>query len=66
MLSSRKIIQMLKAEGWFFIGAEGDHYHFRHLERPGKVTVPHPEKDVKIKTIMSIERQSGVRLRNRN
>lgn len=65
MLSSRKIIQMLKAEGWYHVGTEGDHYHFRHPERPGKVTVPHPEKDLCIELVKSIERQSGVRLHRR-
>lgn len=65
MLSSRKIIQMLKAEGWYHVEKVGDHYQFRHPERPGKVTVPHPQKDLCIELVKSIERQSGVRLRKK-
>jgi predicted RNA binding protein YcfA (HicA-like mRNA interferase family) len=41
----------------------GDHYHFRHPEKPGLVTVPHPVRDVPIGTLRSIERQSGLKLR---
>ncbi len=63
MLSSRKIIKLLKEAGWYFVGAQGDHHHFRHPERP--VTVPHPNKDLHIELVKSIERQSGVRLRGR-
>jgi predicted RNA binding protein YcfA (HicA-like mRNA interferase family) len=41
----------------------GSHHHFTHPTRPGVVTVPHPVKDLKIGTLKSIERQSGVKLR---
>ena len=63
MLHSREIIKMIKKDGWFFIGAEGDHYHFRHPAKPGKVTVPHLTKDLSIDLIKSIERQSGLKLK---
>ena len=39
------------------------HIYFKHLQRRGKVTVPHPNKDLKRKTLDSIERQSGLRFR---
>ncbi len=61
--SSRDIIQKLTADGWKFEGSTGDHHHFKHPTKPGKVTVPHPSKDIKIGTLKSIERQSGVKLR---
>jgi predicted RNA binding protein YcfA (HicA-like mRNA interferase family) len=61
--SSREIIRKLEADGWFLVGTTGDHHHFKHPTKPGKVTVPHPVKDLKIGTIKSVERQSGVRLR---
>jgi predicted RNA binding protein YcfA (HicA-like mRNA interferase family) len=35
---------------------------FRHLAKPGIVTVPHPRKDMPLGTLKSIERQSGVKL----
>lgn len=62
-MTSREIIKKLKEDGWYEVGSRGDHFHFEHATKPGKVTVPHPQKDVKIKTLISIEKQSGVRLR---
>ncbi|MCX5887918.1 MAG: type II toxin-antitoxin system HicA family toxin [Deltaproteobacteria bacterium] len=36
------------------------HVQFKHPAKPGRVMVPHPEKDIPAKTLRSIERQSGV------
>jgi len=63
MISSREIIKKLKADGWVQVGCTGDHHHFKHPTKPGKVTVPHPRKDMVIRTLKSIEAQSGVKLR---
>ncbi|HLY57817.1 MAG TPA: type II toxin-antitoxin system HicA family toxin [Stellaceae bacterium] len=63
MTSSREIIEKLQAAGWVRVKVRGDHHQFKHPERPGKVTVIHPEKDIGIPLIKSIERQSGVKLR---
>lgn len=61
-MDSREIIRLLEAHGWRHYRTTGSHRHFRHPEKPGKVTVPHPRKDIAIKTLISIEKQSGVRL----
>ena len=65
MMQSREIIRLLEADGWFHVGTEGDHWQFRHPTKPGKVTVVHPAKDIKPKTLRSIEKQSGLTLRKR-
>ena len=65
MMHSREIIRMLEADGWYHVSTEGDHWHFKHPTKPGKVTVVHPLKDLPIKTLRSIERQSGLKLRGR-
>ncbi len=62
-MNSRDIISKLKQDGWRHVGTTGSHHQFKHPRKPGRVTVPHPVKDVKIGTRMSIERQSGVKLR---
>lgn len=62
MLSSREIIAHLQKDGWTLAGVSGDHYQFHHPVKKGRVTVPHPKKDLKIKTIKSIEKQSGLKL----
>ena len=54
---------MLQADGWYRVGVSGSHWQFRHPEKRGRVTVPHPKQDVPIDTIKSIERQSGIKLR---
>ena len=66
MMHSREIIKMLKDDGGVHVRTAGDHYQFRHPVKPGKVTVPHPKKDLPIKTVISIEKQSGLNLRERN
>lgn len=63
MRSSRAVIKALKADGWTHVGTTGDHWHFKHPTKPGKVTVPHPTKDLTLKTLKSIEAQSGLTLR---
>jgi len=60
-MDSRQIIKILKQNGWYEIAKAGSHTQFRHRERKGRVTVPHPKKDVPIGTLKSIERQSGIK-----
>ncbi len=59
--SSREVIKLLIADGWYEVGCDGDHHQFKHPAKPGRVTVTHPVKDIPIKTLKSIERQSGVK-----
>ena len=59
--NSRKIIKMLKKDGWRHVAIKGDHCQFKHPIKPGRVTVPHPNKDIKKGTVMSIYRQAGWR-----
>jgi predicted RNA binding protein YcfA (HicA-like mRNA interferase family) len=62
-MTSREVIRLIEQDGWYFIGATGSHHYFKHPTKPGKVTVVHPSKDFKIKTLRSMELQSGVKLR---
>jgi predicted RNA binding protein YcfA (HicA-like mRNA interferase family) len=63
LMKSREVIKAIEAEGWYLIRSVGSHHQFRHPDRPGLVTVPHPNADLAIGTLKSIERQSGVSLR---
>jgi predicted RNA binding protein YcfA (HicA-like mRNA interferase family) len=60
--SSREVIRLLLDDGWYEVGQTGSHRHFKHPAKKGKVTVPHPRRDLPIKTLKSIEQQSGVDL----
>jgi predicted RNA binding protein YcfA (HicA-like mRNA interferase family) len=59
--SSREAIEILRKDGWFEIGCDGDHHQFKHRTKQGKVTVTHPIKDIPKGTLKSIEKQAGVR-----
>jgi predicted RNA binding protein YcfA (HicA-like mRNA interferase family) len=59
--SSREVIKALNADGWYLIGAVGDHHQFKHPTKPGRVTVTHPVKDIPLKTLKSIENQAGIK-----
>jgi predicted RNA binding protein YcfA (HicA-like mRNA interferase family) len=45
---------------WYEVAKVGSHSQFRHPDKMGRVTVPHPKKDLPIGTLKSIERQSGI------
>jgi predicted RNA binding protein YcfA (HicA-like mRNA interferase family) len=62
MIPSREIIRMLKDDGWEHVATRGDHWQFKHPTKKGRVTVPHPKKDIPIGTLKSIERHSGIKM----
>ena len=52
--SSNEVIRILKRNGWIEVACVGDHHQFKHPKLPGRITVPHPKKDLPIGTIKSI------------
>jgi len=62
-MNSRDVIAALKRDGWYEVAQRGSHLQFKHPEKPGRVTVPHPRRDIPIGTLASIEKQSGLKLR---
>jgi len=50
IMNRREIIAMLLADGWRRVGQKGSHVQFRHPTKPGRVMVPHPEKDIPVGT----------------
>lgn len=52
---------MLIADGWYEVGVTGSHHQFKHPEKKGRTTIKHPSKDIPIKTLKSIELQSGLK-----
>jgi len=63
-MDSRTIIRRLEQEGWYKIDQKGSHIQLSHPVRKGRVTVPHPKKDIPISTLKSIERQAGISLKS--
>ena len=64
-MNSRDLIALLTADGWFEVNRVGSHAQFKHVSKKGRVTVPHPSRDIPLGTLRSIEKQSGLRLRDR-
>lgn len=58
--SSREIIKILVADGWYEVRWVGDHHQYKHPTKKGTVTVPHPKKDFPIRTVKSIFKQAGI------
>lgn len=59
LMNSRELIARLEAEGWELVRVKGSHHQYKHPARPGRVTVPHPKKDLPKGTLASIFRQAG-------
>jgi predicted RNA binding protein YcfA (HicA-like mRNA interferase family) len=62
-MRSREVIAALEHAGWEQVRQKGSHLQFKHPQRPGLVTVPHPNPDLPVGTLKSIEKQSGLKLR---
>jgi predicted RNA binding protein YcfA (HicA-like mRNA interferase family) len=62
-MRSREILAALKANGWYEVAQRGSHLQLKHPTTPGRITVPHPKRDIPIGTLRNIERQAGIRLR---
>ncbi len=57
-MNSREIIARLKKEGWILVHVHGSHHHFKHPNKTGRVTVPHPKRDFPIGTLRNIYKQA--------
>ncbi len=61
-MTSKEVIRRLEAAGWTLVHTKGSHAQFKHPGHPGRVTVPHPKKDIPLGTLKSIAKQSGLKL----
>ncbi len=62
-MKSADVIRALKADGWEQVAQKGSHVQFKHSGKPGRVTVPHPKRDIPVGTLKSIEKQAGLKLK---
>jgi len=62
IMKVRAVIKIIDEDGWYFHKQKGSHMQFRHLTKPGKVTVPNHglNEDLDHKTVASILNQAGV------
>lgn len=59
-LKVKKVIEMLKKDGWYLDRTKGDHRQFKHLTKNGKVTVSgHLSDTLDQELLNSIWKQAG-------
>jgi predicted RNA binding protein YcfA (HicA-like mRNA interferase family) len=61
IVTFREIEKMIKDNGWFEVNTEGSHHHYKHLAKPGKVTIPFCHGDIPKRVINSILKQAGLK-----
>lgn len=59
-MNSRELIKLIEKDGWKLVAVVGSHHQFKHPTKPGKVTIPHPKKNLAPKTVKSILKQAGL------
>ena len=59
--SSHEILKILREDGWVIREQTGSHVQLKHSTKKGKVTVPHPKKDLTARTIQSIFKQAELK-----
>lgn len=62
-MKSRDLIRRVLEDGWCEVAQSGSHKQFKHPTKPGRVTVPHPKRDIPLGTLKSIEKQAGIKLK---
>jgi predicted RNA binding protein YcfA (HicA-like mRNA interferase family) len=61
-MKASEVIKILQRDGWQEVAQSGSHKQFKHLIKPGKVTVPvHRAKDIPPGTLNSIFKQAGLK-----
>ena len=62
-MHSRDVIKQLQKDGWCEVRQVGSHKQFKHPTKKRRVTVPHPNREIPVGTLKSIEKQAGIKLR---
>ena len=60
-MNSSNIIALLKENGWVHVRTAGSHHHFKHVDFPKIVTVPHPKKDLPTGTVNQILKTANLK-----
>ena len=58
-MTASDVVKRLHADGWQEVSQKGSHKKFRHLTKPGNVTVPMHNGDIPKGTLSNIYRQAG-------
>jgi predicted RNA binding protein YcfA (HicA-like mRNA interferase family) len=59
--SSREIIRLITDDGWYEVRVTGSHHHFKHPDKQGIVTIPHPKNQIGKGLMNSIIKQAKLK-----
>lgn len=59
-MKSTDLMNTIIADGWYLVRQSGSHHHFKHDDKAGVVTIPHPRKDLPRGTVKSALKQAGL------
>jgi predicted RNA binding protein YcfA (HicA-like mRNA interferase family) len=60
----RDLVKLVESDDWRIVATRGSHRQYKHLTRPGRVTIPgHPADDVHPDTLKSVLAQAGLKRR---
>lgn len=52
---------MIQEDGWYLVAVKGSHHQFKHPNKAGRVTIPHPRKGLPPGMLNSILKQAGLK-----
>jgi predicted RNA binding protein YcfA (HicA-like mRNA interferase family) len=57
----RYVIKLVEADGWYYVGTTGNHRHYKHSIKKGKVTIPgHPNDEMNPFVFNSVLKQAQI------
>jgi predicted RNA binding protein YcfA (HicA-like mRNA interferase family) len=60
----RDVIRLIEEDGWFLVATRGSHRQYKHLIKPGRVTVAgKPSDEMAPGTLNSVRKQAGLKER---
>jgi predicted RNA binding protein YcfA (HicA-like mRNA interferase family) len=60
-MHSKKLMELLKSDGWVLRRVKGSHHIFVHSTKSGHVCIPHPKKDLGIGLVEKIFKQADIK-----
>ncbi len=59
-MKSKDLMKVIEKDGWYLVNTRGSHHQFKHPSKKGRVTIPHPKKDLPKGTVKSVLKQAGL------
>ncbi len=58
----KEVIEQIEKDGWYLVKTKGSHRQYKHLQKPGRVTVPGKlSHELPPGTLNSILKQAGLK-----